>query len=327
MLGEGLEKAGKIEFGGVFQTTLRNRVSCTGIGLHSGEAVQMTLYPADADHGIVFLRSDLVGVEGRKRSDCLVPARFDAIGDTTLGSTVVNAQGVSVATVEHLMSAFAGLRIDNVLVELDAPEVPVFDGSAEPFLFLLECAGICELDAPRSYIRILQPITFEEDGKRVTLAPYDGFSVELEIEFDSAAIGRQSYEIDMETGSFKNEIARARTFGFLQDLEYMQSLGLARGGSLDNAVVLDKDIVLNSDGLRYKDEFVRHKILDAIGDLYLAGHAIIGKFHGVCSGHAMNNKLLRVLFANADKWELTNRTVTGMKFVAPGQLLEQGVAA
>ena len=181
-MGEGLEKAGKIEFGGVFQTTLRNRVSCTGIGLHSGEAVQMTLYPADADHGIIFLRSDLIGIEGRKRSDCLVPARFDAIGDTTLGSTVVNGQGVSVATVEHLMSAFAGLRIDNVLVELDAPEVPVFDGSAEPFLFLLECAGICELDAPRSYIRILQPITFEEDGKRVTLAPYDGFSVELQPE-------------------------------------------------------------------------------------------------------------------------------------------------
>lgn len=287
----------------IFQTTLRNRIGCAGIGLHTGQQVRFTVYPAEAGSGITFRRMDLRGTDGFDDANICVQARYDNISSTQLGSTISNAAGASVATIEHLMSAFSGCGIDNARVDLDGPELPVLDGSALPFVVLLECAGIARLSERRQYIRILETIGVEEDGKRASLSPYDGSALGFEIDFPGTVIGRQSCVFDSAAGNFKTEIAPSRTFGFLHEVDHLKSLGLARGGSLQNAIVLDGNEILNDGGLRYPDEFVRHKILDAIGDLYLAGAPIMGRFEGVRAGHGLNNKLLQALFNNPQAWE------------------------
>ncbi len=283
----------------VYQGTLKSPIHCTGVALHSGATVSMTLHPADIDSGIVFKRTDIAG------GGALIPAKWNRAVGTRLCTTLGNDDGVTIGTVEHLMAALAGCGIDNALVEVGGPEVPIMDGSAEPFVFLIECAGVVEQPAPRRVIRILKPITVSDGGYSASLFPGGGFSVHFEIDFDSAAVSRQTISLGMGNGSFKKELARARTFGFLNDVEKLRAAGLIRGGSLDNAVVVSGDTVLNEGGLRYDDEFVRHKALDAVGDLYLAGAPIIGRFHGVCSGHAINNRLLHALFADGEAWSYT----------------------
>ena len=279
------------------QRTLKNLISATGVGLHSGSKVYMTLRPAAANTGIVFRRVDL-------QPPVDIKADPYAVGDTRLASCL-EREGASVGTVEHLMSALAGLGIDNLYVDLSAGEVPIMDGSAGPFVFLLQSAGIEEQNAPKRFIRILKPVEVRHGDKWVKLAPYHGFKLELGIEFNHPVFERsgKNVVIDFSTTSYIKEVSRARTFGFVQDVEAMRAQGLAMGGSLDNAIVMDEYRVLNSDGLRYNDEFVKHKALDAIGDLYLLGHPIIGAFSGFKSGHAMNNQLLRVLLEDKTAWE------------------------
>jgi UDP-3-O-[3-hydroxymyristoyl] N-acetylglucosamine deacetylase len=288
------------------QRTLKTSIGCAGVGLHSGAKVTMVLHPAEPDTGIRFRRIDIGG------RGAIVPASWAAVGDTRMNTCLANGEGVTVGTVEHLMSALAGMQIDNCLIEINAPEVPVMDGSAAPFLFLIECAGVVEQSAPRKAIRVLKRLSVTDGDRQVTLTPSSGFSVNFEIDFASTAISRQEIFINLSRGSFKSEISRARTFGFEQEVAMLRSHGLARGGSLDNAVVIDSTgtKVLNDDGLRYTDEFVRHKVLDAVGDLYLAGAPIVGHFHGVRSGHALNNRILRELFADTSAWAYTT--------VAPG---------
>ena len=287
----------------ICQTTLGNRIGCSGIGLHTGQQVRLSIFPAAAGTGIVFRRVDLCDDADPDSGAIRVPARYENIASTQLGSTLRNKAGVTVATVEHLMSAFAGCGIDNALVDIDGPELPVLDGSAAPFVMLLECAGVARLPVPRRFIRVLETVRAEEDGKSASLSPYEGMAFGFEIDFECAAIGRQSYLYDAGTQAYKTEIAPARTFGFLHEVEHLQSVGLARGGSLQNAVVLDGNGVLNTEGLRFQDEFVRHKILDAIGDLYLSGARIIGRFDACRAGHSLNYKLLLALFANPGAWE------------------------
>jgi UDP-3-O-[3-hydroxymyristoyl] N-acetylglucosamine deacetylase len=279
------------------QRTLKNSIRATGVGLHTGQKVLMTLRPAAPDTGIVFRRTDLPRFP-------VVRARAENVGETTLGTTLVEGD-VKVATVEHLLSAFAGLGIDNVLVEVSAPEVPIMDGSAGPFVFLLQSAGIDEQEAPKRFVRITRPIEVTDGDKRARFDPFDGFKVNFEIEFNHPIFKRRSQRasMDFSTTSFLREVSRARTFGFMRDLETMRSRNLALGGNLDNAIVLDDYRILNEDGLRYEDEFVKHKILDAIGDLYLLGHSLLGEFSGYKSGHALNNRLLRKLLAERGSWE------------------------
>jgi UDP-3-O-[3-hydroxymyristoyl] N-acetylglucosamine deacetylase len=279
------------------QRTLKNTIRATGVGLHSGRKVFMTLRPAAPNTGIVFRRTDLpepVDIE----------ARAENVGDTMLGTTLVNGD-VKVSTVEHLLSAFAGLGIDNAFVEVSAVEVPIMDGSAGPFVFLLQSAGIEEQTVPKRFVRIRKRIEVRDGDKWARFDPFNGFKVNFEIEFDHPIFRRhtQRASMDFSTTSFLREISRARTFGFMRDLETLRSMNLALGGTLDNAIVLDEFRVLNEDGLRYEDEFVKHKILDAIGDLYLLGHSLIGEFSGYKSGHALNNKLLRALIADVSAWE------------------------
>ena len=279
------------------QRTLKNTIRATGVGLHSGEKVLMTLGPAPVNAGIVFHRTDL-GPEARIRADGMY------VGETTLGTVLVK-DGVRVATIEHLMSAFAGLGIDNATVELSAAEVPIMDGSAGPFVFLIQSAGIAEQGAAKRFIRIRRPVEVREGDKWARFAPFDGFRMDFEIEFDHPVFKRhlQKASMDFSTTSFLREVSRARTFGFMRDMEFLRSMNLGRGGSLDNAIVLDDYRILNDDGLRYENEFVRHKILDAIGDLYLLGHSVIGEFSGFKSGHGLNNQLLRALVRNEKAWE------------------------
>jgi UDP-3-O-[3-hydroxymyristoyl] N-acetylglucosamine deacetylase len=260
----------------------------------------MTLCPAEPDTGITFRRTDIAG------AGALVRAHWTHVTDTRLGTTVSNGDGVSVATVEHLMAAFAGCEIDNALVEITGPEVPVMDGSAEPFVFLIECAGVIQQDAVRRAIRVVKPVAVGDGPRRATLSPGDGFTVHLEIDFDSPAVARQECVFRMVNGVFKSDICRARTFGFLDEVDGLRAAGLVQGGSLDNAVVVSGKTILNDGGLRYSDEFVRHKVLDAIGDLYLTGGPIIGHFHGVQSGHALNCRLLAALFADDEAWQRTD---------------------
>lgn len=288
----------------VFQTSLRNRIGCTGIGLHSGKPARMTLYPAPAGTGVLFRRTDLRGA--LSEAEISILACYGRVSDTRLGSTIANDGGVSVAMVEHLMSALAGCGVDNVIVDLDGPEVPVLDGSSAPLAMLLECAGIVQLAAGRRYIRILETVRVEDGEKSASLSPHDGIRINFEIEFASTVIGHQSYCFDLSPDVYKAQIARARTFGFMHEVEYMRSIGLALGGSLENAVVLAGNDVVNAGGLRFPDEFVRHKILDAIGDLYLAGAPFIGRFDGVRSGHELNNRLLRALFSRPAAFEFTD---------------------
>jgi UDP-3-O-[3-hydroxymyristoyl] N-acetylglucosamine deacetylase len=279
------------------QRTLKNVIRATGVGLHTGEKVYLTLRPAAADTGIVFRRVDL-------DEPVEIEAKAENVGETTLSSTLVK-DGVKISTVEHLLSAMAGMGIDNAYVDLSAPEVPIMDGSAGPFVFLIQSAGIEEQEAPKRFIRIKRSIVVEEDDKWVRFDPFDGFKVALEIDFDHPVFkGRsQLAEIDFSTTSFVKEVSRARTFGFMSQLEMLRARNLALGGSLDNAVVVDDYRVLNEDGLRYEDEFVKHKVLDAIGDLYLLGCSLIGAFSGHKSGHALNNKLLCALLADKEAWE------------------------
>jgi UDP-3-O-[3-hydroxymyristoyl] N-acetylglucosamine deacetylase len=279
----------------VKQRTLKTSINCSGVALHSGAKVSMTLLPADADTGIVFKRTDIAG-RGAE-----IPARWDYVVDTRMCTTLGNEDGVTIGTVEHLMAALAGCGIDNARIELNGAEVPIMDGSSQPFVFLVDCAGVIEQDAPRRVIRVLKTISVMDGAAR--LSPGSHLSVDFDIDFDSAAVSQQSLSVGIVNGSFAKELARARTFGFLHEIEALRAAGLAKGGSLDNAIVVSGDTILNEGGLRYEDEFVRHKILDAIGDLYLGGAPIIGHFQGVCSGHAANNALLRALFADPDAWE------------------------
>ncbi len=276
------------------QKTLRSAVHCTGVGLHSGAQVSMTLKPAEPNAGIRFVRTDLDGAT--------IPARWDRVVDTRMCTVIGNDHGVTIGTVEHLMAALSGLNVDNVVVEVDGPELPVMDGSSGPFVFLIECAGLLEQACARRAIRILEPVSVSGNGWEVSLLPGAGFSVGVHIDYGRSLVGSQSLAMDLVKGAFKKELARARTFGFLEEVEELRASGLARGGSLDNAIVISGERILNEDGLRYEDEFVRHKALDAIGDLYLAGAPIIGRFRGVRSGHAGNNQLLRALFARSEAW-------------------------
>ena len=280
------------------QRTLKNIIRATGVGLHSGEKVYLTLKPAPVDTGIIFCRTDLDPVVE-------IPAHALNVGLTTL-CTSVNVGEVRVDTVEHLMSALAGLGIDNVYVEVSAHEVPIMDGSAGPFVFLLQSAGIQEQSAPKQFIRIKEEVTVADGDKKATFKPYNGFKVTFTIDFDHPVFTSrsQSSSIDFSSTSFVKEVSRARTFGFMKDVEYLRSQNLALGGSVENVIVVDDYRVLNEDGLRYHDEFVKHKMLDAIGDLYLLGHSLIGQFIGHKSGHALNNKLVRALLANEQSWEI-----------------------
>src|SRR5450755_466789 len=279
------------------QRTLRTSIRATGVGLHTGKKVMMTLRPAPPDSGICFRRVDLP-------QPVDIPARAGNVGETTLGTTLVQGE-TRVSTVEHLLSAFAGLGIDNACVEVTAAEVPIMDGSAGPFVFLLQSAGIEEQKAPKRFIRILESVGVRDGDKWARFDPYDGFKVNFEIEFNHPTFKKHSQvaSMDFSTTSFLREVSRARTFGFMRDLESLRARNLALGGNMDNAIVLDDYRVLNEDGLRYEDEFVKHKILDAIGDLYLLGHSLIGEFSGYKSGHALNNKLLRTLISTQSAWQ------------------------
>ncbi|MBP49500.1 MAG: UDP-3-O-[3-hydroxymyristoyl] N-acetylglucosamine deacetylase [Acidiferrobacteraceae bacterium] len=279
------------------QRTLKNVIRATGVGLHTGEKVFLTLRPAAVNTGIVFRRIDLEPVVD-------VKAILDNVSSTRM-STTLERDGVRISTVEHLMSAFAGLGIDNVLVDLTAAEVPIMDGSAGPFVFLIESAGVEEQRAPKRFIRIKQSVEISDGDKWAKFDPYDGFKVDLTIDFDHPVVqsSQQHASIDFSESSFIKDVSRARTFGFLDEVEALQEAGLARGGSLDNAIVMDAFHILNDDGLRYRDEFVKHKILDAVGDLYLLGHLLVGAFSAHKSGHSMNNGLLRRLLETESAWE------------------------
>ncbi len=281
------------------QRTLRSPIGCVGTGLHTGARVSLTLHPDKPDSGIRFLRYDRSGSRP-------LPARFDWVCDTTMCTTLGESGGIMVATVEHLMASLAICEIDNVLVEVGGPELPIMDGSAEPFIFLIECAGVVEQDRPRLRIEVLKPVSVTAHGKYARLEPADGFEVACEIQFDHPLIDSQAMSVRFSADEFKTKIARARTFGFAERVEELWSRGLALGGSLKNAVVVSQDRVLNEEGLRFPDEFVRHKILDSIGDLYLAGGQLIGRFTARCAGHTMHNKLLRALFADPSAWRLVD---------------------
>lgn len=280
------------------QRTLRNIIRATGIGLHTGEKVYLTLRPAAVDTGIVFRRVDLdTPVE--------IEAKPENVGDTRLSTTLVKGD-VRVSTVEHLLSALAGLGIDNAYIDVSAPEVPIMDGSAGPFVFLLQSAGIEEQNKAKRFIKILKTILVEDGDKWARFAPFNGFKVSFNIDFEHPVFRNhsQTTTVDFSTTSFVKEVSRARTFGFMRDIEQLRESNLALGGSLDNAIVMDDYRVLNDDGLRYEDEFVKHKVLDAIGDLYLLGCSLIGEFSGYKSGHALNNHLLRKLLAQQDAWQM-----------------------
>jgi len=281
----------------VKQQTLRNVGTLNGIGLHSGRYITMSIHPAESDHGIVFVRSDLS--DGKNK----VPARWDYVTDTKMCTAIANEHGASVGTIEHLMSALRGCGIDNALIEIDGLEVPAMDGSAMPFVKMIEEAGIAAQDSPRRMIRVLKEVSIERDGKLVTLKPENASTFEGEIDFDHAKIGRQRYTTQLVNGNFKHDIACARTFGFKWEAQWLRSQGLGLGASLDNAIVLDEDSIMNKKGLRFNDEFIRHKLLDAIGDLYLAGGQILGRYSADKGGHEINNAILHELFSDSDNWE------------------------
>jgi len=281
------------------QTTIRTPISLQGVGLHSGKDITLSIAPACENSGIVFVRTDITDKNN------VIPARWDNVVDTQLCTVIGNEDGVTVGTIEHLMSALRGCNVDNARIELDGAEVPVMDGSAMPFVEMIESAGVEKQDAPRLALRILKEVKVEKDGKTVTLSPADGAVFGGAIEYDHPNIGHQRFETRLLNGNFKHDIAQARTFGFLHEVEWMRSQGLALGGSLDNAIVLDQTGVMNPDGLHFTDEFIRHKLLDAIGDLYLAGAPIMGAYDGFKGGHEMNNLILRALFADDTAYDFT----------------------
>jgi len=278
------------------QSTLLGTAECSGIGVHSGEKVGLRIKPAAVDSGIVFVRTDIT--HGLRE----IPARWDHVVDSRLCTVIGNKAGVKVATIEHLMAALHAYGITNALIEIDGAEVPVMDGSSDSFVFLIEMAGVVPQNASRKTIEILSPIEVADHGKFARLSPDMESTYSVDIDFDQAPIARQKYHFTLSADGFKSELSRARTFGFYEEVDQLRKAGLARGGSLDNAVVIKDQRVMNADGLRYADEFVRHKVLDAVGDLALAGAAIRGHFHGSCSGHALNNQLLRALFADPSAW-------------------------
>tara|TARA_B100000953_G_scaffold136802_1_gene113260 strand:- start:11845 stop:12756 length:912 start_codon:yes stop_codon:yes gene_type:complete len=282
------------------QRTLKNVIRATGVGLHTGKKVLLTLRPAPANTGIIFRRVDIDPVTE-------IPAKPKYVGDTSLSTTLVK-DTVRISTVEHLLSAFAGFGVDNVYVDLTADEVPIMDGSAGPFVFLIQSAGLQEQNAAKKFLRIKKEVRVEKDGKWAMFEPFDGFKVGFSIEFDHPVFNQNNChaEIDFSTTSFVKEVSRARTFGFMRDVELLRERNLVLGGSLDNAVVVDDYRILNEDGLRYADECVKHKILDAIGDLYLLGHSLIGSFKGHKSGHALNNTLIRELLLDKGAWEIVS---------------------
>ncbi len=282
------------------QKTLSSDVNITGIGLHSGQEIALALKPAPVNAGITFIRTDI------ENGDNAIPALWHHVTDTQLCTVITNKDGVSVGTIEHLMSALRGLNIDNAIIELNGAEVPIMDGSAMPFIEAIDAVGVEAQSSPRKVIKVLKDVSVMHDGKRVTLKPADGYIFGGEIEFDHPEIGNQTFETQLVNGNFRHDIAEARTFGFLHEVEWMRSQGLAQGGSLDNAIVLDKEAgsVMNPDGLRFEDEFIRHKLLDAIGDLYLAGMPILGAYDGVKAGHAINNEILHALFADETAYEV-----------------------
>ncbi|MBF0284815.1 MAG: UDP-3-O-acyl-N-acetylglucosamine deacetylase [Magnetococcales bacterium] len=284
-----------------FQRTLKNTIRCTGIGLHRGEKTYLSLRPAPENTGIVFHRTDKGGA--------LVPATVHNVVDTRLCTTLANKDGVTVSTVEHLLAAFAGLGVDNAYVDLDGSEVPIMDGSAAPFVFLIQCAGVVEQNLPRRWIRIKKPVAIREHDKSAAFQPCDRFRISFLLDFDHPLLTQQGIDIELSETAFVKEISLARTFGFLKEVETLQSKGLARGGSLDNAIVIGDFRILNEGGLRYENEFVRHKVIDAIGDLYLLGHPVLGHFTGIRSGHALNSQLLRKLLSTADAWEFVEGTL------------------
>jgi len=280
------------------QRTLKNTIRATGVGLHTGDKIYLTLHPAAANTGIKFRRVDLEE-----------PVTIDAVphnvGETTLSTTLVQ-DGVKISTIEHLLSAMAGLGIDNALVDVSAAEVPIMDGSAGPFVFLIQSAGVQEQDAPKQYIKIKREVKVFDGDKWAAFLPMDGFKVTFTIDFEHPAIADnvKTATMDFSSTTFVREVSRARTFGFMKDIEFLRENNLALGGSLDNAIVIDDDKIINEGGLRYADEFVKHKMLDAIGDLYLLGHSLIGEYQGYKSGHSLNNQLLRALVAEPDAWEM-----------------------
>lgn len=286
----------------ILQRTVKQSVSATGIGLHSGAKVQVTFHPAPANTGIIYTRTDL-------NPHVVMKCDATSVRDTQLCTALVNLQGVRISTVEHLTAALSALGIDNLFVEVNAPELPVMDGSAQPFIYLFESTGIQELDAPKQYLRVARKVRVEDDEKWAELNPSEeGFSLDLTIDFNHPAMDRelQHFKFNFTGRGFADEISRARTFCFMRDVEYMHAHNLALGGSLDNAIVLDDYRVVNPDGLRYPNEFVKHKMLDAIGDLYMDGHSILGAFSAFKTGHALNNKLLRALLSDASNYELVS---------------------
>jgi UDP-3-O-[3-hydroxymyristoyl] N-acetylglucosamine deacetylase len=283
--------------GGGVQRTLRNPIGCVGTGLHTGAKVSLSLRPAEADSGIQFVRYD-------QADRTPVEARYDQVCDTTMCTKLGRSDGPTIATIEHLMAALAACEIDNVLIELGGPELPIMDGSAQPFVFLIECAGVVEQDRPRRWIEILKPVTVSGHNKSARLEPAERFEIDCAIHFDHPLIDHQSLRFVFTPDGFKAEIGRARTFGFAERIEELWSRGLGLGGSLKSAVVVSHDQVLSDGGLRFPDEFVRHKVLDTIGDLYTAGGPIIGRFTGRRAGHTLHNQLLRALFADPRAWRV-----------------------
>lgn len=287
----------------MMQHTLKNSVTCKGVGLHSGAQITMTLAPAEADSGIVYVRTDLTN------QDNVIPAAFDSVVDTRLCTVIANESGASVGTIEHIMSALRAMNIDNVRIEIDGGEVPIMDGSAMPFVEMISEAGIQEQSVSQKIIRVLKEVRYEEGGKWVSLTPSAISSFDGVIDFEAPVIGAQKFSTSLLNGNFVHDIASARTFGFKHEVEAMQAAGLARGGSLDNAIVLTDTSVLNKDGLRFADEFIRHKLLDAIGDLYLAGAPIQGAYDSYKAGHYMNNMLLKELFSDESNYEIVSHKV------------------
>ncbi|WP_310542212.1 UDP-3-O-acyl-N-acetylglucosamine deacetylase [Phenylobacterium sp.] len=279
-----------------FQHTLQGPAIFAGVGVHTGAHTRVSVRPAPANTGIVFVRTDVTDRDNR------VPVSAEAVCKTQLGTVITNAADVTVATIEHLMAALVMLNIDNAVVELDGPEMPIMDGSSLPFVEILDRAGRRGQDAPRRYIEILDTVEVVDGDKRATLSPADEFEVAFEIAFDSKAIGRQRVDLPMNERAFRSELANCRTFGFLHEVEALRAMGLARGGSMENAVVIEGDRILNPEGLRRPDEFVRHKALDAIGDLFVLGAPILGRFEGVLAGHGINNAVVRALVAQPQAW-------------------------
>ncbi len=284
----------------VMQHTLAGTAFCAGVGVHNGQHVRVVIRPAPVGTGVVFVRTDITDRDNR------IPVAPVAVGRTQLNTEIGNAAGVTVSTIEHLMAALAALEIDNVIVEIDGPETPIMDGSALPFVQLLDRAGRRSQEVSRQYIEILEPVEVTDGDKRAALLPCDRFEVAFEIAFQSEAIGRQSVDLEVTEASFRRELSAARTFGFVHEVEALRAMGLARGGSLENAIVIDGDQILNPEGLRMEQEFVRHKALDAIGDLYVLGAPIIGRFEARYAGHALNNRLVRALMAQPDAWRLVS---------------------